>query len=74
MVMKDKIIGKVVRIINDNENYIDWLNRDLVITYANNKGTGYDSCMFPEMLCDLMDADSGEECPFALYEYEFEEV
>ncbi len=65
------LLNKIVQIISDNENYIDWLNRDLVVTYASNSGNGYDSGMYPEMLCDLKDANTGEECPFALYEYEF---
>lgn len=65
------LVNKIVRIISDNENYIDWLDRDLVITYASNKGQRYDDCMFPQMLCDLQDANTGESCPFALYEYEF---
>lgn len=65
------LVNKIVRITSDNENYIDWLDRNLVITYASNKGQWYDNSMFPEMLCDLQDADTGEACPFALYEYEF---
>lgn len=68
------LVNKTVRITSDNENYTDWLDRDLVITHASNSGRGYDNSMYPQMLCDLMDADSGEPCPFALYEYEFEEV
>jgi hypothetical protein len=63
--------NKIVRIVSDNENYKDWLDRDLRITFANNKGRGYDSSMWPEMLCDLKDDKTGELCPFALYEYEF---
>lgn len=65
------MIGKQVRIISDNENYTEWLNRDLTVTFASNKGVGYDNTMYPELLCDLMDSNTGEECPFALYEYEF---
>jgi hypothetical protein len=66
------LVNKIVRITSDNENYIDWINRDLVITYASNKGLGYDDTMYPQMLCDFQDADTGEVCPFACYEYEFE--
>lgn len=68
------LVNKTVQIISDNENYIDWMDRDLIITHASNSGNGYDSGMYPEMLCDLMDADTGENCPFSLYEYEFELV
>ena len=65
--------GKTVRIISDNENYSDYLDIDLVITYCNNdiNGMAYDSSMYPEMLCDLETLD-GEEVPFSLYECEFE--
>ncbi len=64
------MIGKQVRIISDNENYAEWMNRDLTVVYASNSGCGYDSCMYPELLLDLIDSDTGEECPFALYEWE----
>lgn len=63
--------NKVVRIISDNENYIDWLDRDLIITFASNEGYFYDESMYPMLLCDLEDVETGETCPFALYEYEF---
>lgn len=65
--------GKKVRIVSDNESYIDYLNQDLVITYASNKGKYYDSSIYPEMLCDLSTID-GETIPFALYEYEFKVI
>lgn len=67
-----KLLNKKVRITSDNENYVDWLDRDLKITYASNKGLGYDDSMYPEKLCDLEDFETGESCPFALYEYEFQ--
>ena len=63
--------NRIVQIISDNENYIDWLDRDLIITHASNKSIGYDSGLFPMMLCDLQDVETGEDCPFSLYEYEF---
>ena len=68
-----KLVGEIVRIISDNENYSDYLDIDLVITYCNNdiNGMAYDSSMYPEMLCDLETLD-GEEVPFSLYECEFE--
>jgi hypothetical protein len=64
------LINKVVKITSDNESYVDWVDRNLVVSYASNSGQGYDASMYPEMLCNLMDADTGESCPFALYEYE----
>jgi hypothetical protein len=70
--MKNKnLVNKNVKIVSDNENYIDWIEKNLVITFASNSGNGYDESMYPQMLCDLADADNGEDCPFALYEYEF---
>ncbi len=66
------LVNKIVRITSDNENYIDWIDRDLVITHASNEGVGYDSGMYPEMLCDFQDVHTGETCPFDCYEYEFE--
>lgn len=71
MKAQKKLVGKRVKIISDNENYIDWIDRNLKISYASNQGIGYDSTMYPEMLCDLIDCDTMENCPFALYEYEF---
>ena len=62
--------NKIVRIVSDNENYIDWIDRDLRVIYASNKGKYYDGGMYPEMLCELKDDKTGEICPFALYEYE----
>jgi len=71
--MKKKLIGKKVRIISDNENYSDFVGKTLICTFASNSGNGYDSCMYPEMLCDFKTID-GNEFPFALYEYEFEVI
>lgn len=64
--------GTIVRINSDNENYTEWLERDLVVTHSINSGRGYDNSLYPQMLCDLQDAETGFELPFALYEYEFE--
>jgi len=66
-----KLIGRRAIIISDNENYSDFKDEILLITYASNQGTGYDSTMYPEMLCDFKTI-KGEEIPFALYEYEFQ--
>lgn len=71
--MKNKTLnGSIVRIISDNENYNEWLDRDLIVRHCSNHGLGYDNCMYPELLCDLEDSETGFELPFALYEYEFE--
>lgn len=47
------LIGKKAKIISDNDNYDNYRDKTLIITYADNKGTGYDSACYPEMLCDL---------------------
>lgn len=64
--------GALVRIISDNENYTDWLDRDLIVTHSSSDGLGYDDSCFPELLWDLEDVETGFELPFSLYEYEFE--
>jgi len=64
--------GKKVRIVSENENYVNYLDLDLEITFASNSGRWYDKGMYPEMLCDLKVVDTGEQVPFSLYEYEFE--
>jgi|ERR1035437_7759142 hypothetical protein len=67
------LIGKKVKIISDNENYADFKNETLVITYASNSGKWYDSALYPEMLCDFeILGKPDKQFPFALYEYEFE--
>jgi hypothetical protein len=63
------LIGKIVRITSDNESYNEWFNRNLIITDAY-KDT--DDEAFPDLLCDLRDIETGEDCPFSLYEYEFD--
>ena len=68
------MVNKIVRIISDNENYIDYIGIDLVVTHSSNKGLVYDNSLFPMMLLDLDVVDSGESVPFSLYEYEVEEV
>lgn len=73
--MKTKTLnGSIVRITSDNDNYTEWLNRDLIVYHSSNFGLGYDSTMYPMMLCELEDSETGFEIPFALYEYEFEVV
>jgi hypothetical protein len=67
---------KTVRIISDNENYIDFMDKVLVITHVatnTNQHPGYDDAMEGEPLFDL-ETEDGEEVPFSLYEYEIEYV
>lgn len=74
---KKQLIGKVVRIISDNENYTEYLDRDLLIVDAVNsvrENQFYDYSMNGMYLCDLEVLDSGLSVPYSLYEYEFEEV
>lgn len=71
--MSNKLVGKkaMIKDSNDNENYNGYRGKVLIITHASNDGRGYDSGMYPEMLCDFKLKD-GSEFPFALYEYEFD--
>ena len=70
--MMRNLIGKRVKIISDNENYDQYKNETLIITFASNNGKYYDNSMFPEMLCDFKIKDNPtKDFPFALYEYEF---
>jgi len=74
---KKQLIGKVVRIVSDNENYLEYLDKDLIIVDATNsvrENPFYDDCVNGMYLCELIDADSGESVPYSLYEYEFEVV
>ena len=68
------MVNKIVRIISDNDNYIDYIGKDLVVTHSSNKSLGYDNSLFPMMLLDLDVVDSGKSVPFSLYEYEVEVV
>lgn len=68
-------MSNTVRIISDNENYIDYLNQDLVITSISTNESehpGYDYSV-NERLFDLKTLN-GEDVPFSLYEYEVEFV
>ena len=67
-------IGDKVRITSDNDNYIEYLDQDLIITHIamnENEHAGYDNSMGGEQLLDLQTID-GEDVPFSLYEYEVE--
>jgi len=70
---KSQLIGKKCRIVSDNENYERFANKTLIITHATNDKNcpAYDSCIYPQMLCDFKIEGSEKEFPFALYEYEF---
>lgn len=71
------MINKVVRIISDNENYSEYVDKDLIITDTVNsirESQFYDYSMNGMYLCDLEVLESGLSVPFSLYEYEFEEV
>jgi hypothetical protein len=75
--MKKQLINKVVRIVSDNENYSEYVGKDLIITDVVNsvrENQFYDSSMNGMYLCDLEVLESGLSVPFSLYEYEFEEV
>lgn len=67
------LIGKKVKVISDNDNYDSFRNEVLIVTYANNEGRGYDTGMYPELLCDF-ETESGKPVPCALYEYEFKVI
>ena len=71
----ESLINKTVDIISDNKSYLEYLGKDLIIVDATNSSLDnpfYDDCMNGMYLCELIDADSRENIPFALYEYEFE--
>ena len=71
------MVNKIVRIISDNDNYIDYIGKDLIIVDAVNsvrENQFYDYSMNGMYLCDLEVVSTGEVVPFSLYEYEFEEV
>lgn len=69
-----RLTGRTVRIVSDNDNYSEYINKDLIITSASNKGYFYDDALYPQKLCDLKVKGTNLEVPFALYEYEFEIV
>ncbi len=66
-----QLLNKRVKIVSDNENYTPYIDKVLICTYASREGNGYDSAVYPELLCDFT-CEDGEQFPFALYEYEFE--
>ncbi len=66
-------VGSKVKIVSDNENYADYIDKTLVVTYSAVGGLGYDDCMHPQKLMDFKTLE-GEDFPFALYEYEVEKI
>lgn len=65
----ETMINKIVRITSDNENYIPYLNMDLVITERY-----YQEDRDDEPIYDLDIVGSDLEFPFSLYEWEFEVI
>jgi len=47
--------GTKVKITSlDNDSYIGWFDRELIVTHASNKdSTFYDMACYPEKLCEL---------------------
>jgi hypothetical protein len=66
--MRD-LIGKVVRITSDNENYTEYLGKEFVIVECY-----YQEDRDDEPIYDLEFIDVDEVFPFSLYEWEFEVV
>ena len=69
-IMKNLAIGKTAIITSDNDSYDEYRGQKLIVTDFSNKGRGYDSSCYPEMLCSF-ELEDGSEFPFSLYEYEF---
>ena len=65
--------GSRVKIISDNENYVNYIDKTLVVTCVEVGGLGYDDVMYPQKLMDLKTLE-GEDLPFSLYEYEVEKI
>lgn len=65
-------VGDKVMIISDNDNYVEYVGKELEIveaSYSIEDHQGYDESMEGMGLYDLVDED-GEDVPFSLYEYE----
>lgn len=63
------LINKVVRITSDNENYKEYLDKELIIVESYFQEDRDDEPMY-----DLDIVNSIEVFPFSLYEWEFELV
>lgn len=70
--MKFNVGDKVkVKRSNDNENYKDFKNKVLIVTYRTNdkKANGYDYGLYPQGLYSFK-TEEGENIPYSLYDYE----
>jgi hypothetical protein len=66
----------IIRSDNDNENYEDYTNQELVIIHkATNQKEHkfFDDSMKGQGLYSLKVKKTGEEVPFSLYDYELEQ-
>lgn len=63
----ETLINKIVRITSDNENYIPYLDKDLIVTACY-----YEEGKDEEPIYDLDIINSLIEFPFSLYKWEFE--
>lgn len=71
-------VGQSVTIsrYNDNENYADYVGKELVITHKavnRREHRGFDESMTGQGLYDFVVRQTGEEVPFSLYDYEIEQ-
>ncbi|MFY8161510.1 MAG: hypothetical protein ACOVNU_09285 [Candidatus Kapaibacteriota bacterium] len=66
-------VGQSVIIVSDNDNYDKYIGKELVVTHKSTSGRFFDSSMEGQGLYDLKVKKTGEEVPFALYDYEIEE-
>jgi len=66
-------VGSKVKIVSDNENYINFKDKTLIVTHSEVGGLVYDDGMYPEKLM-CFETLEGEEFPFSLYEYEVKKI
>lgn len=70
-------VGDIIRLTDEAlDNYGErWRGRDLRVTHVAHSEAehpGYDSGLGGEALVDMAIADTGEDVPFSVYEYEFD--
>lgn len=73
----EKLLNKRVKIISDNENYNEYLDKILIVTHVAKsieEHPGYDTGLNGEALCDFKVEKTNDEVPFSLYEYEFQVI
>lgn len=63
------LLGKKCIIKSDNENYSDYIGKELTIVSEQKGGEGYDYSLYPIRLCNLIDSN-GDYIPFSLYDFE----